>query len=60
MLSFEEKGYSAHSGSNRVARGGGWNNNASNCRATNRNNDSPDIRNNNLGFRFASTGRISD
>jgi hypothetical protein len=38
-------------GSNRVIRGGSWNNNARNCRSANRNNDNPDNRNNNLGFR---------
>jgi hypothetical protein len=41
-------------GSNRVNRGGSWNNNASNVRAANRNNDDPANRNNNLGFRLAS------
>ena len=40
-------------GSNRVLRGGSWNNNASNCRAANRNNNSPGNRNNNNGFRLA-------
>lgn len=40
--------------SNRVLRGGSWNNNASNCRAANRNNNSPGNRNNNNnGFRLA-------
>jgi len=38
-------------GSNRVNRGGSWNNNANNCRAANRNNNDPTNRNNNLGFR---------
>jgi formylglycine-generating enzyme required for sulfatase activity len=38
-------------GSNRVIRGGSWNNNAINCRTANRNNNTPDNRNNNLGFR---------
>jgi len=38
-------------GSNRVNRGGSWNNNAINCRAANRNNNNPTNRNNNLGFR---------
>jgi hypothetical protein len=33
-------------GSNRVQRGGNWNNNAQNCRSAN--------RNNNIGFRLAS------
>ncbi|MBU4184729.1 MAG: hypothetical protein KKC23_00735 [Proteobacteria bacterium] len=36
-------------------RGGSWNNNARNCRSANRNNNTPDNRNNNLGFRLAST-----
>lgn len=39
-------------GSNRVIRGGSWNNNAENCRTANRNNNTPDNRNNNLGFRL--------
>lgn len=38
-------------GSNRVKRGGSWNNNASNCRSANRNNNDPENTNNNLGFR---------
>jgi len=38
-------------GSNRVLRGGNWNNNAGNCRAANRNNNSPSNTNNNNGFR---------
>ena len=38
-------------GSNRVNRGGSWNNNAINCRAANRNNNNPTNRNDNLGFR---------
>jgi hypothetical protein len=39
-------------GSNRVNRGGSWNNTARNCRSANRNNNTPDNRNNNLGFRL--------
>jgi formylglycine-generating enzyme required for sulfatase activity len=39
----------------RVLRGGGWNNNASNCRSANRNNNAPGNTNNNNGFRVAST-----
>ncbi len=39
--------------SNRVNRGGSWNNNATNCRVANRNNNTPSNRNNNLGFRLA-------
>ena len=42
-------------GSNRVKRGGSWNNNAQNCRAANRNNNDPGNRNNNLGFRPTSS-----
>jgi len=38
-------------GSNRVKRGGSWNNNANNCRVANRNNNNPDNANNNIGFR---------
>ena len=37
--------------SNRVLRGGSWNNNARNCRVSNRNNNNPSNRNNNNGFR---------
>ncbi len=40
-------------GANRVLRGGSWNNNAANCRAANRNNNTPTNRNNNNGFRLA-------
>jgi hypothetical protein len=36
-----------------VNRGGSWNNNAGNCRSANRNRNSPENRNNNLGFRVA-------
>ncbi|MBU1896167.1 SUMF1/EgtB/PvdO family nonheme iron enzyme [Myxococcota bacterium] len=43
----------AERGSNRVYRGGGWNNNASNLRAANRNRNDPSNRNNDLGFRLA-------
>lgn len=43
------------SGSNRVNRGGSWNNNARNCRSSNRNNNTPDNRNNNLGLRLAAS-----
>ncbi|MEM8485580.1 MAG: SUMF1/EgtB/PvdO family nonheme iron enzyme [Bacteroidota bacterium] len=42
-------------GSNRVIRGGSWNNNARNARSANRNNWRPDNRNNNVGFRVLST-----
>ncbi|MBF0229447.1 MAG: SUMF1/EgtB/PvdO family nonheme iron enzyme [Desulfamplus sp.] len=39
-------------GSNRVKRGGSWNNSAENCRSANRNNNTPDNRNDNNGFRL--------
>jgi len=48
-------GEGAVSGSNRVKRGGSWNNTASNCRSANRNNNTPSNRNNNIGFRLVST-----
>ncbi|MBM4387842.1 MAG: SUMF1/EgtB/PvdO family nonheme iron enzyme [Deltaproteobacteria bacterium] len=38
-----------------VLRGGSWNNNTDNLRASNRNRNEPDNRNNNNGFRVAST-----
>jgi len=40
-----------HKGANRVNRGGGWNNTAENCRSANRNGNTLENRNNNLGFR---------
>ncbi len=43
------------SGSNRVKRGGSWNNSADNCTSSNRNNNNPSNGNNNNGFRLAST-----
>jgi len=36
-----------------MIRGGNWNNNARNCRSAYRNNNTPDNRNNNIGFRLA-------
>ncbi|MCA9741174.1 MAG: SUMF1/EgtB/PvdO family nonheme iron enzyme [Deferribacteres bacterium] len=42
----------AVAGTNRVIRGGSWNNDAQNCRPANRNGDNPDNRDNNLGFRL--------
>jgi formylglycine-generating enzyme required for sulfatase activity len=35
-----------------MLRGGGWNNNASNCRAACRNDNDADNRNDNNGFRL--------
>ena len=46
-----DKDRAASEGSNRVKRGGSWNNNASNCRVSNRNNNTPGNSNNNIGFR---------
>jgi hypothetical protein len=40
---------------NRVLRGGSWNNKPNNVRAANRNNNNPDNRNNNIGFRISKT-----
>ena len=42
------------SGSNRVKRGGSWNNNSDNCTSSNRDNNDPSNRNNNNGFRLVS------
>jgi len=36
-----------------VIRGGSWNNEPANLRSANRNRNTPDNRNNNLGFRLA-------
>ncbi|MBT4526186.1 MAG: SUMF1/EgtB/PvdO family nonheme iron enzyme [Deltaproteobacteria bacterium] len=47
-------------GSNRVKRGGSWNNKPRNLRCANRNRNNPDNRNNNLGFRLLSTGYSVD
>ncbi|MEO7035204.1 MAG: SUMF1/EgtB/PvdO family nonheme iron enzyme [Polyangiaceae bacterium] len=41
--------------SNRVIRGGSWNNNATNLTAANRNNNNPSNHNNNNGFRCSKT-----
>lgn len=40
-------------GAGGVLRGGSWNNNIRNVRASNRNNNDPDNWNNNIGFRCA-------
>jgi len=42
----------------RVARGGSWNNNQDNARAAYRNNNHPDNRNNNIGFRLVCVAHI--
>ncbi len=41
----------ARSRAQRVLRGGSWNNETRNARAAIRNNNNPDNRNNNIGFR---------
>jgi|GEM_PF-1107039 len=41
-------------GSNRVIRGGSWNNSAVNLRSANRNNNNANNRNNNIGLRLLS------
>ena len=43
------------SGSNRVRRGGSWDNSAANLRASNRDDDTPSDSDDNLGFRCASS-----
>ena len=47
-------GARTYSDSNRVNRGGSWNNTGGNLRAANRSNNPPGNRNNNLGVRCAS------
>lgn len=46
------------SGSNRVKRGGNWNNSANNLQVGNRNNNNPYNENNNIGFRVARSGAL--
>ncbi|MFH1491492.1 MAG: SUMF1/EgtB/PvdO family nonheme iron enzyme [Pseudomonadota bacterium] len=43
-----------------MIRGGSWNNDAHNCRSAYRNNNEPDNRNNNVGFRLSSSRPRSD
>ena len=54
------KGQQVPTGSNRVLRGGSWNNNASTMRVFNRNNNNPNNRNNNNGFRPSNTEALPD
>ncbi|MBA3966210.1 MAG: SUMF1/EgtB/PvdO family nonheme iron enzyme [Nitrospirales bacterium] len=42
----------------RVVRGGSWNNNQNNAGASYRNNNHPDNRNNNIGFRVVRSSHI--
>lgn len=44
-------------GANPVLRGGSWNNNATNLRSANRNHNTPNDRNNNIGFRVVAVDR---
>ncbi len=53
-------GAKVDNGSNRVIRGGSWNNTARNCTATNRNRNHPANRNNDVGFRLASSSLRRD
>lgn len=55
---FFDREMPVNSGSNRVLRGGSWNNNATNCRVSNRNRNNPDNRNNNNGFRLSLSSQI--
>lgn len=43
-----------------MIRGGSWNNPAQNCRSAYRNNNRPDNRDNNLGFRLSSSRQRPD
>jgi len=49
------KGKNCKTGSNRMKRGGSWNNDANNSTVANRNNNNPNNRNNNIGFRVSNT-----
>ena len=46
-------------GTDRVQRGGSYFNNAENCRSANRNNNSPENRNNNIGFRLVVPAQLT-
>ena len=48
-----------HKGTNRVLRGGSWNNPAQNVRAAYRNDNDPSNRNSNYGFRLSRAHRRS-
>ena len=48
-----------HKGSNRVIRGGNWGNDAQNCRVSYRNHNSPEDRNNNIGFRLVVSSQLT-
>ncbi|MCG6869044.1 MAG: formylglycine-generating enzyme family protein [Gammaproteobacteria bacterium] len=50
-------GVGVDGGSNRVIRGGSWRNEPRNARAANRNRNTPGNRNDNVGFRLASSTR---
>lgn len=50
-----ERGAGPVSGSNRLLRGGNWDNNAENVRCSNRNNNGLANENNNIGIRLVST-----
>lgn len=48
------------SGPARVLRGGSWNNNAQNCRVSNRNRNNPANRNNENGLRLLLSSHIME
>lgn len=54
----EERCVDAKSGVARVVRGGAWNNNAINARSAARNDNDPDNRNDNIGFRVLCSSHI--
>ncbi len=58
-MKIETKGRN-RGGSNRVIRGGSWNNDARNVRCAYRNRNDPANRNNNVGFRLAQHNLLPD
>ncbi len=56
-LAYESTVGVGHKGTNRVLRGGSWNNPAENVRAAYRNDDHPSNRNPNYGFRLSRAHR---
>ena len=55
MESMDGFWFGSITGSNRVIRGGSWNNEARNLRSAVRNNNGPGNRNSNVGFRLSSS-----
>lgn len=56
-LAVDPSGPERSAGSNRVSRGGSWSSSTGYCRSANRRRNSPDYRDNGLGFRVASSFR---